>query len=204
MLYVDYKGSSHKELKDLPKLPKEILIKELPKYLDGIDLRNYLEALNYEYVINKVENKILEKLVEKYPSCLFYLNRVLPDLTQIDLYKINYDCIKYLKKPIPYLQFMYVKTRGVSNLQNIKDPDYEIQLYCVQRHQRCLFLIKNPSEELQLLALSLNKHVLKRFKRNKIYPTDEFYMKAIQNDPSIFEFIENPSKKVKSFYDSIK
>jgi hypothetical protein len=211
VLFLSEKGVLYNHVEYIPKLPLDILIKEIPKYLDGKDLFNYI-YINKVYIMNKINDNILLKISKYDPSMLIHIKRVLSNELQEQLYKINNKCIKYIKEPNINIQYLhvnkwtdsqYVKRNNWTNIQDIKNPSLLIQHYCIEFNPKSLFLIKNPDEELQLKALKLNRHLIKRFHRNKIYPTDEFYCKAIKNDHKIFELINNPSDIVKSFVNNL-
>ena len=110
--------------------------------------------------------------VRQNGSAIQYIAHPSDELIIESIYHDNYYGLKYLE-----------------NLEEIQNST-AIQIAIIKDNPRNISLIKDPSEELQLMAVTLNEHAIENIKR----PTEAVQILAIEKNKINIVSIKHPSK----------
>ena len=97
-----------------------------------------------------------------------------------------------IKKYPKLLDVFDSRARDAGYYPLIKNPSKELQLMALSMDPEGLKLIENPSEDLQLAAIYNRIHYIK-FINN---PTEKVQLRVVSNHGELIKYIKNPSEKV--------
>jgi len=166
-----------------------------------IAIKPFLNINDSDYILvpsNNVygeENSLFEKKVHEW--CDKVSSRKMAGLYCVDgsLYPERYDDKFKIHGDINDLdeqEILEILEHKPDIIKHIKNPTEEMQMLAVKADGRLIKDIKNPSEELQLAAINETPEAFEFIKN----PSEEMQMLAVQENGSAVRFIKNPSEKV--------
>ena len=145
------------------------------------------------YIKNPSED--LQRLaITKKPSSIQYIKNPSKNLLKLAL-SLDPSTIEYTGKSLNDLSYEQQKRMILINPDKIKDlknPSDELQILAVTKKQTVLSELKNPSEKVQLAVVRNDPKVILYLKN----PSEKIQISAIQNNPNVIKYIKEPTEKV--------
>lgn len=176
---------------------------------------NYFQphhVYNYSSILRQHQQEI------KFPKLFTRVLNSLPDNQQVIFLVACPYIFRLIKNPSPMIVMIIEFISGTTDLSEIINPSFSIQLAAVyvdghnirfvndppeilqiiaiNQNPETIVYLTNPSHDVQLAAVQQDGRLIKEIIQCGIVPSPDVQLVAVQQNGDAIKFIENPSKQV--------